>query len=151
MKFLKFLQFSVCRLLEQEKMEHRELKQTWKMANDQFLEQQTMLSWEIEKMKRFLTPVQLEKLSKEVRQKKALTIKTVAEEPYMVGKPEDDLIKFDIDPSKSERVQTASDIRLVEVSVFHKIIRIHAIVVRFRQPCLAANDPEGNVTLSNFH
>ena len=63
--------FTVCRLFEQEKMSHAELKQTWKLANDQFLDQQTKLSFELDHTKKLLTPQQLEHVSKEVRQFKA--------------------------------------------------------------------------------
>lgn len=59
--------FLVCRLFEQEKMSHLELKQTWKLANEQFLEQQNNLAFENEKMKKFLTHQQLEQLSRDVR------------------------------------------------------------------------------------
>jgi len=64
--------FVVCRLFEQEKTNHVELKQTWKMANEQFLDQQTKLSFELEFAKKLLTPQQLEQVSKEIRQKRAL-------------------------------------------------------------------------------
>ncbi|XP_066921151.1 rab GTPase-binding effector protein 1-like [Clytia hemisphaerica] len=62
---------NVCRLFEQEKMSHGELKQTWKLANEQFLDQQTKLSFELDYTKKLLTPQQLEQVSKEVRQFKA--------------------------------------------------------------------------------
>ena len=60
----------VCRLFEQEKMSHAELKQTWKLANEQFLDQQTNLFYELEHAKKHLSPQQLEQLSKTVRRQK---------------------------------------------------------------------------------
>ena len=78
-----------------------------------------MLSWEIEKMRQLLTPVQIEKLSKQFRQKQsrpAKTIKTVAEEPYAVGKSSDNLISFEDSPTKilakSSRTATPRDVHL---------------------------------------
>ena len=48
-------------------MSHTELKQTWKLANEQFLDQQTKLFFELEQTKKLLTAQQLEHVSKEVR------------------------------------------------------------------------------------
>ena len=119
--------FAVCRLLEQEKTDHRDLKETWRKANEEFLEQQTMLCWEIENMRDLMTPAQNEKLSRRYRlkhsapakSKQAKTIKTVAEEPYSVGNVNDDLIKFDDSPKKGQvpmpKPVTPSDVHLSEV------------------------------------
>lgn len=62
---------NVCRLYEQEKASLGELKQTWKLANEQFLDQQTKISFELEHTKQLLTPQQLEHVSKEMRQHRA--------------------------------------------------------------------------------
>eukprot|EP00112_Aurelia_sp_Birch-Aquarium-sp1_P016257 Seg367.7 transcript_id=Seg367.7/GoldUCD/mRNA.D3Y31 product="Rab GTPase-binding effector protein 1" protein_id=Seg367.7/GoldUCD/D3Y31 len=117
---------NVCRLLEQEKTDHRDLKETWRKANEEFLEQQTMLCWEIENMRDLMTPAQNEKLSRRYRlkhskpakSKQAKTIKTVAEEPYSVGNASDDLIKFDDSPKKGQvqipKPVTPSDVHLSE-------------------------------------
>ena len=119
--------FAVCRLLEQEKTDHRDLKETWRKANEEFLEQQTMLCWEIENMRDLMTPAQNEKLSRRYRlkhsapakSKQAKTIKTVAEEPYSVGNMNDDLIKFDDSPKKGQvpmpKPVTPSGVHLSEV------------------------------------
>lgn len=77
----------MCRLFETEKMSHSELKQTWKLANEQFLSQQTKLSNELERTKKILTPQQREQLSKEMRQDRNINldspvIQTVPEHPY---------------------------------------------------------------------
>ncbi|GAB6033734.1 hypothetical protein CHUAL_013846 [Chamberlinius hualienensis] len=45
----------VCHLLEKEKREHNELKQTWQMANDQFLEAQRIHAEDIKRMNNILT------------------------------------------------------------------------------------------------
>ncbi|EDV22442.1 uncharacterized protein TRIADDRAFT_59047 [Trichoplax adhaerens] len=50
----------VCRLLEDEKMAGNELKQTWKLANDGFLERQKSFQNEIDCMKILLSPQQQE-------------------------------------------------------------------------------------------
>jgi len=109
---------NVCRLLEQEKSEHRELKETWKKANEQFIEQQTTLCWEIEKMREMLSPAQNERLSKEYRQRDtrpAHAIKTHTEDPYVIRNSADDLIKFDSSPKKSSsKPATPSDVQLIE-------------------------------------
>ncbi|EDO44617.1 predicted protein, partial [Nematostella vectensis] len=49
---------NVCRLIEQEKTAHRELKKTWQMANDQFLESQTLQNKEYIRVWNILTPEQ---------------------------------------------------------------------------------------------
>lgn len=83
--------FLVCRLFETEKMCHSELKQTWKLANEQFLSQQTKLVTEMDRTKKILTPQQLEQLSREMRQERMANpvitntpIQTVPEHPYQV-------------------------------------------------------------------
>ena len=48
-------------------MSHAELKQTWKLANEQFIDQQTKLSAELDRTKKILTPQQLEQLSRDMR------------------------------------------------------------------------------------
>ena len=110
---------TVCRLLEQEKAEHRELKETWKKANEQFIEQQTSLFWEIEKMRGMLTPAQNERLSKEYRKKDtrpAHAISTMGEEALITRNSIDDLIKFDSSPKRSlSKPGTPSDVQLSEV------------------------------------
>ncbi|XP_031551610.1 rab GTPase-binding effector protein 1-like [Actinia tenebrosa] len=59
---------NVCKLLEQEKTAHRELKQTWQMANDQFLENQQMLNAKMTLMWNVMTNEQKQKVREE-RQK----------------------------------------------------------------------------------
>ena len=111
--------FVVCRLLEQEKTDHRDLKETWKKANEQFIEQQTSLCWEIEKMRELLTPAQNERLSKEYRKRDtrpAHPMRTQSEEHYTGPNSPDDLIKFHDSPKKQEpKPATPSDVHLVEV------------------------------------
>ena len=53
-------------------MSHTELKQTWELANEQFLDQQTKFLFELEQAKKLLTAQQLEHVSKEVRQHNAI-------------------------------------------------------------------------------
>ena len=50
--------FSVCSLLEQEKREHDDLKRTWQMANDQFLESQRLMMMDMRRMESLLTAEQ---------------------------------------------------------------------------------------------
>jgi len=59
---------NVCRLFEQEKANHNELKQTWALANEQFLYQQNKLIFELDTSKNLLTSHQLEQLSKVMRE-----------------------------------------------------------------------------------
>ena len=49
---------SVCRLLEQEKMSHNDLKQTWEMANVQFVENLKVQSEAFTRVWNVLTPAQ---------------------------------------------------------------------------------------------
>ena len=59
-----FLQFStVCRLLEQEKREHTDLKCTWQMANDQFLESQRLMMMDMRRMETVLSAEQQRRLT----------------------------------------------------------------------------------------
>ncbi|XP_038058234.1 rab GTPase-binding effector protein 1-like [Patiria miniata] len=48
----------VCRLLEKEKQEHNNLKQTWHMANNQFLESQRLQMMDMRRMEMVLTEEQ---------------------------------------------------------------------------------------------
>ena len=112
----------VCRLLEQEKTDHKDLKETWRKANEQFLEQQMALSWEIEKMRELLTPAQNERLSKEYRQmqtRPAHAVKTPTGHSQAGGNSNDDLIKFDDSPKKDKISKQSSvdpnDVHLIEV------------------------------------
>ncbi|XP_036053927.1 rab GTPase-binding effector protein 1 isoform X2 [Onychomys torridus] len=49
----------VCRLLEQERQQHNQLKHTWQKANDQFLESQRLLMRDMQRMEIVLTSEQL--------------------------------------------------------------------------------------------
>ncbi|XP_070591275.1 rab GTPase-binding effector protein 1 [Erythrolamprus reginae] len=49
----------VCRLLEQERQQHNQLKHTWQKANDQFLESQRLLMRDMQWMEMVLTSEQL--------------------------------------------------------------------------------------------
>ncbi|XP_065055312.1 rab GTPase-binding effector protein 1-like isoform X2 [Rhopilema esculentum] len=111
----------VCRLLEQEKTDHKDLKETWRKANEQFLEQHMALSWEIEKMRELLTPAQNERLSKEYRQMQARpahAVKTPTGHSQAAGNSNDDLINFDDSPKKDKILRQSSvdpnDVHLIE-------------------------------------
>ena len=56
--YFKFGLLSVCSLLEQEKREHDDLKRTWQMANDQFLESQRLMMMDMRRMESLLTAEQ---------------------------------------------------------------------------------------------
>lgn len=49
---------AVCNLLEQERREHNDLKATWQMANDQFLESQRLMMMDLRLMEDVLTAEQ---------------------------------------------------------------------------------------------
>ncbi|XP_074046587.1 rab GTPase-binding effector protein 1 [Macrotis lagotis] len=49
----------VCRLLEQERQQHNQLKHTWQRANDQFLESQRLLMRDMQRLEVVLTSEQL--------------------------------------------------------------------------------------------
>uniref|UniRef100_A0A6I8NDJ9 Rab GTPase-binding effector protein 1 n=1 Tax=Ornithorhynchus anatinus TaxID=9258 RepID=A0A6I8NDJ9_ORNAN len=49
----------VCRLLEQERQQHNQLKHTWQKANDQFLESQRLLMRDMQRLESVLTSEQL--------------------------------------------------------------------------------------------
>lgn len=48
----------VCRILNEEKREHEQLQQTWQMANDQFLESQTLMMMDLRRMESVLSAEQ---------------------------------------------------------------------------------------------
>uniref|UniRef100_T2MDG8 Rab GTPase-binding effector protein 1 n=1 Tax=Hydra vulgaris TaxID=6087 RepID=T2MDG8_HYDVU len=58
---------SVCHLLEQEKSNHKELKETWTLANEQFITTHNAMQKEMELMREVLTSQQLEQISKSLR------------------------------------------------------------------------------------
>lgn len=45
----------VCKILEEEKKSHEDLRQTWQMANDQFLESQRLMMMDLRRMESVLT------------------------------------------------------------------------------------------------
>ncbi len=49
---------AVCKLLEVEKRQHEELKMTWQMANDQFLESQRLMMMDMRRMESVLSAEQ---------------------------------------------------------------------------------------------
>ncbi|KFM78002.1 Rab GTPase-binding effector protein 1, partial [Stegodyphus mimosarum] len=53
----------VCQLLEKEKKEHVQLKRTWQMANDQFLEAQRLQIMDMRRMQSVLTSEQQRQIS----------------------------------------------------------------------------------------
>uniref|UniRef100_UPI00358FCC55 rab GTPase-binding effector protein 1 isoform X2 n=1 Tax=Myxine glutinosa TaxID=7769 RepID=UPI00358FCC55 len=52
----------VCRLLEHEKQKHGQLQQTWRRANDQFLENQRLVVQDLNRLRSVLTASQLRQL-----------------------------------------------------------------------------------------
>ncbi|XP_076452768.1 rab GTPase-binding effector protein 1-like isoform X2 [Babylonia areolata] len=58
----------VCRLLEEEKQTHEMLKQTWQMANDQFLESQRLMMMDLRRMESVLSSEQQRQIA-ELQQK----------------------------------------------------------------------------------
>ena len=58
---------SVIKLLEQEKLEHEDLKRTWEMANEQFLESQNLLVMDIRRLESILNSEQVEAVFSEFR------------------------------------------------------------------------------------
>ncbi|GFO20972.1 Rab GTPase-binding effector protein 1 [Plakobranchus ocellatus] len=55
----------VCRLLEEEKQSHEALKQTWQMANDQFLESQRLMMMDLRRMEGVLSTEQQRQIAEE--------------------------------------------------------------------------------------
>lgn len=58
----------VCRMLEDEKRVHNDLKRTWQMANDQFLESQRLMMMDMRRMESVLTTEQQRQIA-ELQQK----------------------------------------------------------------------------------
>jgi len=50
--------FSVCSILDEEKRAHNQLKETWQMANDQFLESQRLNMMDMRRMESLLSAEQ---------------------------------------------------------------------------------------------
>ncbi|XP_068950258.1 rab GTPase-binding effector protein 1 [Petaurus breviceps papuanus] len=57
----------VCRLLEQERQQHNQLKHTWQRANDQFLESQRLLMRDMQRLEVVLTAEQLRQVEESKR------------------------------------------------------------------------------------
>jgi len=53
----------VCKLLEQEKLEHTDLKRTWQMANDQFLESQRLMVMDMRRVESVLSAEQQRRIT----------------------------------------------------------------------------------------
>ncbi|XP_059165914.1 rab GTPase-binding effector protein 1-like isoform X1 [Physella acuta] len=58
---------NVCLLLDEEKQAHDSLKQTWQMANDQFLESQRLMMMDLRRMEGVLTTEQQRQIADEVK------------------------------------------------------------------------------------
>ena len=108
----------VCRLFEQEKGSHSELKQTWKLANKQFLSQQSKLVFEIKNMKKLLQPQQLEQLSKLMR------IYPTKEEPNPAQQPQNDQAKLSPYPSSMRKTLTESTKNSLKASSEEVLVHI---------------------------
>ena len=67
----------VCNLLDQEKSNHKELKETWTLANEQFITTHNAMQHEIELMRGVLTSQQLEHISKSLRNDRRLIKQTI--------------------------------------------------------------------------
>ena len=65
--------FSVCAMLELEKKQHDELKMTWQMANDQFLESQRLMMMDMRRIESVLSAEQQRQILGETRPLLSLT------------------------------------------------------------------------------
>ena len=108
----------VCRLFEQEKGSHSELKQTWKLANEQFLSQQSKLVFEMKNMKKLLQPQQLEQLSKLMRKY------PTKEEPNPAQQPQNDQAKLSPYPSSMRKTLTESPKNFLKASSEEVLVHI---------------------------
>ena len=66
-KFISCIIFSVCNILANEKREHSQLKETWQMANDQFLESQRLMMMDMRRMEGLLSAEQQRQLTGETQ------------------------------------------------------------------------------------
>ncbi|XP_063396040.1 rab GTPase-binding effector protein 1-like isoform X2 [Mytilus trossulus] len=57
----------VCRILNEEKREHEQLQQTWQMANDQFLESQTLMMMDLRRMESVLSAEQQRQIAEALK------------------------------------------------------------------------------------
>ncbi|XP_071179793.1 rab GTPase-binding effector protein 1-like isoform X2 [Mytilus edulis] len=57
----------VCRILNEEKREHEQLQQTWQMANDQFLESQTLMMMDLRRMESVLSSEQQRQIAEALK------------------------------------------------------------------------------------
>ena len=58
-----YLFIIVCNILSNEKREHGQLKETWQMANDQFLESQRLMMMDMRRMESLLSSEQQRQLT----------------------------------------------------------------------------------------
>ena len=56
----------MCNILANEKREHSQLKETWQMANDQFLESQRLMMMDMRRMEGLLSAEQQRQLTGEI-------------------------------------------------------------------------------------
>lgn len=57
----------VCRILNEEKRDHEQLQETWQMANDQFLESQTLIMMDLRRMESVLTAEQQRQIAEALK------------------------------------------------------------------------------------
>lgn len=74
----------VCRILNEEKRDHEQLQETWQMANDQFLESQTLMMMDLRRMESVLSTEQQRQIAElqkkdEERMAQEKKVKTIEE------------------------------------------------------------------------
>ncbi|XP_005107498.1 rab GTPase-binding effector protein 1 isoform X2 [Aplysia californica] len=97
----------VCRLLEEEKQSHEALKQTWQMANDQFLESQRLMMMDLRRMEGVLTSEQQRQIAElqekdEAREAQERKVKALEQRRERQEKEQEERRKLSQSRSESE-------------------------------------------------
>lgn len=75
----------VCKILEEEKKSHEDLRQTWQMANDQFLESQRLMMMDLRRMESVLTVEQQRQIGDALNKMEQASEKLQALENHDLG------------------------------------------------------------------
>lgn len=107
----------VCGILDEEKKAHEDLKQTWQMANDQFLESQRLMMMDLQRMESVLSAEQQRQIA-ELQQK---DLEREAQEKKVKGLKE---LQLKQQREQEERRRTEALKKAGEATEKHKAVRL---------------------------
>ncbi|XP_035213175.1 rab GTPase-binding effector protein 1-like isoform X2 [Stegodyphus dumicola] len=112
----------VCQLLEKEKKEHVQLKRTWQMANDQFLEAQRLQIMDMRRMQSVLTSEQQRQISEMKRDEQKLEL----ERQVKKAEKDSDEVRVSEDKGRTSPFSRPSSAKLLKSSpvINHRFLSV---------------------------